>query len=299
MLLRGLVHWFGHCPVTVDVRLTRSHIRWLDVFVGVFWRRACEREVMRNPFVHGAGGVLSADIAVPDHERELEFYSSILTTGQRPLWRDDLMNNCGTPVIGIGARIPEYSSLPLQWMPHFQVSDVAASFECAVACGGTELMHSKDDDGRSQWAVLTDPFGAAFGLIPVVPVEPNAVDANERMGRISWLTLMVSDVAASRDFYREVIEWNAIDSESEDDNGRRTGVEMLRDDQISSAEICDNLGDDQSIPPVWLISLPVDDLTESLRRVRDGGGEVVSGSAHANYAVIRDPVGVYIALQEG
>ena len=35
---------------------------------------------MHKPFVHGVGGVLSADIAVPDHERELDFYSTILTT---------------------------------------------------------------------------------------------------------------------------------------------------------------------------------------------------------------------------
>ncbi len=32
---------------------------------------------MRNPFFHGVGGVLSADIAVPDHERELGFYSQV------------------------------------------------------------------------------------------------------------------------------------------------------------------------------------------------------------------------------
>ena len=82
---------------------------------------------MRKPFVYGAGGVLSADIAVPDHERELAFYSSILTSGDAPLWRDDLMNNQGAPVIGLGARIPEYEFLPLQWMPHFQVADIAAS----------------------------------------------------------------------------------------------------------------------------------------------------------------------------
>ena len=27
-------------------------------------------------------------------------------------------------------------------------------------------MHGKDDDGKSQWAVLLDPNGAAFGIIP-------------------------------------------------------------------------------------------------------------------------------------
>ena len=31
---------------------------------------------MQKPFFHGVGGVLSADIAVPDHGREVEFYST-------------------------------------------------------------------------------------------------------------------------------------------------------------------------------------------------------------------------------
>ena len=69
--------------------------------------------------------VHSADIAVPEHERELRFYASVLTTGDAPLWRaESLMNNLGMPVIGLGAQSPEYSSLPLQWMPHIQVADV-------------------------------------------------------------------------------------------------------------------------------------------------------------------------------
>ena len=121
---------------------------------------------MRNPFARGVGGVLSADIAVPEHEQELSFYSQILTTGSAPLWRDDLRNNRGTPVIGLGARSPEYEALPLQWMPHFQVSDVGASAARALELGGSELMHGKSEDGQSQWAVLVDPMGAAFGLNP-------------------------------------------------------------------------------------------------------------------------------------
>ena len=41
---------------------------------------------------------------------ELDFYSTILTTGDAPLWRDDLTNNLGTPVIGLGVRTPEYNT---------------------------------------------------------------------------------------------------------------------------------------------------------------------------------------------
>ena len=145
---------------------------------------------MRNPFFHGVGGVLSADIAVPEHERELRFYSKILTTGSAPLWRDDLSNNQGTPVIGLGARSPEYEALPLQWMPHFQVSDVAASAGRTIELGGQELMHAKGDGGESQWAVLVDPTGAAFGVIPVVVDESNgAIISRElvaSLGSHSW-----------------------------------------------------------------------------------------------------------------
>ena len=117
---------------------------------------------MRNPFVHAVGGVLSADIAVPEHERELDFYSTILTTGETPLWRDDLMNNFGTPIIGLGVRTPEYSTLPLQWMPHFQVADVAASAASAIDMGGKELMHEKDDKGQSQWGGSFRPGWCSF-----------------------------------------------------------------------------------------------------------------------------------------
>ena len=126
---------------------------------------------MSDPFLPRVGGTLSADIAVPEHERELRFYSRVLCTGEQPLWREDLMNNRGMPIIGLGERIPEYSDLPLQWMPHIQVADVAASVERALGLGGSELMHGKDDDGTSQWAVLLDPNGAAFGIIPVVSPE--------------------------------------------------------------------------------------------------------------------------------
>lgn len=246
---------------------------------------------MRSPYSPGVGGVLSADIAVPEHERELSFYSQILTTGSAPLWREDLTNNQGTPVIGLGARTPEYEALPLQWMPHFQVSDVGASAARTLELGGTELMHGKSEDGQSQWAVLVDPMGAAFGAIPVVGGESEAADQPHVVGHISWLTLVVSDVSTACRFYEQVVGWSTA---SADIDG---GCEMRRPNGASAAEICHAGGDNAGIPPVWLLSLPVDNLEESLRLVREGGGEIIKGSTDVGYAVIRDPVGVCIALQ--
>lgn len=252
---------------------------------------------MRKTYFYGVGGVVSADIAVPDHQRELEFYSAVLTTGDAPLWHDDLMNNLGIPVIGLGARTPEYDKLPLQWMPHFQVADVAASAACAIDMGGNELWHSRTDDGQSQWAVLTDQVGAAFGVIPVVPGESVSAEPNERCGCISWLSLTVSDALASRDFYQRVVGWNARSIEDTDNERHPARFEMQADNGIAAAEIRQHSDSHQRIPPVWLIHLPVGDLVASLRRVVERGGEIITECTDAGYAVVRDPVGVFVALR--
>ncbi len=265
---------------------------------------------MNDPFASRVGGVLSADIAVPEHEREVRFYSGVLGTGEHPLWREDLLNSLGMPIIGLGARNPEYADLPLQWMPHIQVADVAASAESALNLGGSELMHGKDDDGKSQWAVLVDPNGAAFGVIPVVSADAipqtegiASRDAAARVGCISWLDLTVPDASATRDFYRQVVGWSVQDVEMEDAGERYADYNMFGSDERPAAGICHARGANLDLPPVWMIYLPVGDLAESLRRVREGGGEVIKATPETHgkhaYAVVQDPVGAYLALVPG
>lgn len=248
-----------------------------------------------------AGEVVSADIAVPEHKRELVFYSRILATGENPLWREDLMNNMGMPIIGLGERIPEYADLPLQWMPHIQVVDVDASAERALVRGGRELMHQKDE-----WAVLLDPNGAAFGIIPIVlPQTPPITggSSSEAVGRISWLDLTVSDASATRDFYQEVVGWSAQEVEMEDTGGRYSDYAMCASDGGAVAGVCHARGVNQGLPPVWMICLPVGDLAQSLARVKENGGEVIEARKGSDgefaYAVIRDPVGACLALVPG
>ena len=246
---------------------------------------------MRGPHFHGVGGVLSADIAVPSRERELEFYSRVLTTGTAPLWRDDLANSRGAPVIGLGAASPEYASLPLQWMPHFQVADVAMSAARAQELGGRELMHGKDDAGRSQWAVLVDPAGAAFGVIPVVADEPAARGRDHATGSIAWLSLVAADVPAASDFYERVVGLPTASAATE---GHR---ELRRPDGDAAGEIRAVDDRNEGLAAAWLLALPVADLAESLRRVREAGGTVVGEVLGPGRTVIRDPVGVCLALQ--
>ncbi len=257
---------------------------------------------MTDPFISRVGGILSADIAVPEHEREMHFYSRVLSTGKNPLWREDLMNNRGMPIIGLGARSTEYAHLPLQWMPHIQVADVAASVEHALDLGGSELMHDKDNNGKSQWAVLLDPNGVAFGIIPVVSAEaiPSTEDAAGHVGCISWLDLTVPDASATRDFYRQVVGWSVQAVEMEDAGERYADFNMLGADGNPVAGICHARGVNLGVPPIWMIYLPVGDLAESLRRVREEGGEIIKTTWGSNEeytsAVVQDPVGACLAL---
>jgi uncharacterized protein len=256
---------------------------------------------MSDPFVPHVGGILSADIAVPEHEREMRFYSRVLTTGENPLWREDLMNNLGSPIIGLGTRIPEYAHLPLQWMPHIQVADVAVSVKHALDLGGKVLMH----DEESRWAVLLDPNGAAFGIMPVVPTEaaPQSDGAAMRVGHISWLDLTVSDASATRDFYRQVVAWSAQDVVMEDANERYADYNMLGADGNPAAGICHARGVNLDLPPIWLIYLPVGDLAESVRRVREERGEIIKAGRGTDgeyvSVVVKDLVGAHLALVQG
>lgn len=262
---------------------------------------------MSEPFVPRVGAVFSADSAVPDHERAVRFYARVLSSGAYPLWRkDDLMNNLGMPIIGLGARSAETAHLPLQWMPHIQVADVTASVQRALDLGGSVLMDARDPDGTRAWAVLRDPQGAAFGIIPIVAPAAHAPaphDPATPVGRIAWLDLTVSDAAAIRDFYRQVVGWAVQNVAMEDEGTPYADYTMLGDDGTPLAGICHARGVNAGLPPVWMIYVPVGDITESLQRVQEEGGTIVKAMQGEDgayiYAAIQDPVGAYIALMPG
>jgi uncharacterized protein len=235
----------------------------------------------------------------------------VLSTGTNPLWREeDLMNNRGIPVLGLGERTAEYAHLPLQWMPHIQVADVAASVQRAGDQGGSVLMHARADDGSSQWAVLLDPNGAAFGIIPVVAADQlpqgsgaGLPEAVESVGRIAWLDLTVSNASATRNFYEQVAGWTVQQVEMTEGEEGYADYNMLREDGIPAAGVCHARGVNADLPPVWLIYLPVGDLAESLRRVEEEGGKPIKTQKREDgqheYAVVQDPVGVYVVLVQG
>ncbi|MEM9658535.1 MAG: VOC family protein [Planctomycetota bacterium] len=128
-------------------------------------------------------------------------------------------------------------------------------------------------------------------------------DAATHVGAIAWLDLTVTNASATRDFYRQVVNWSAQEVEMEDGSERYADYNMLGDDGNPTAGICHARGLNRGLPPCWMIYLPVGDLAESLRRVREEGGKVVKETMAADggqaLAVIEDPVGAALALATG
>ena len=75
------------------------------------------------------------------------------------------------------------------------------------------------------------------------------------------------------------------------------------DDGNPAAGICHARGVNLGLPSIWMIYLPVGDLAESLRRVREGGGKIMKATRGSDgeysSAVVQDPLGVCLALVPG
>ena len=56
------------------------------------------------------------------------------------------------------------AEVPSYWMPYFKVDDIDKAFQKAIDLGGKEMVSASDYPG-GKFAILSDPEGAAFGLM--------------------------------------------------------------------------------------------------------------------------------------
>jgi len=75
----------------------------------------------------------------------------------------------GDSVAGAWAMSPEQmGGAPSQWLVYFNVDDVDATYRTALAQGGREVTPPQAYPG-GRFAIVTDPQGAAFGLLKIEP----------------------------------------------------------------------------------------------------------------------------------
>lgn len=117
-----------------------------------------------------------------------------------------------------------------------------------------------------------------------------------RIGSIAWIDLTVDDAEAVKDFYGEVVGWEAAPhpmGEYHDFDIRTPGSGE------TVTGICYARGANAAIPPQWLIYITVEDVDRSAGRCVELGGKVLDGPrmmGESRFCVIQDPAGAVAAL---
>jgi hypothetical protein len=117
-----------------------------------------------------------------------------------------------------------------------------------------------------------------------------------QIGKIGWIDLTVPDAVAVKDFYTQVVGWQAEPHDMGD----------YHDFDIKSPEtgdvvtgICHARGSNANIPPQWIIYITAENVPESAQRVVDLGGKIVDGPRDMGgmeFCLIQDPAGAVAAL---
>jgi predicted enzyme related to lactoylglutathione lyase len=126
---------------------------------------------MRGFAPDAANGFGWAELSARGFQKDISFYTTVfgwtskespMGEGQPPytmfyLGGDDVAGGMEMNPM-VPAQVPSY------WMPYFNVGDVDASFQKAIAAGAKELVSPIDFPG-GRFAILSDPQGAAFGVL--------------------------------------------------------------------------------------------------------------------------------------
>jgi len=125
------------------------------------------------------------------------------------------------------------------------------------------------------------------------------------IGEIVWRDLTVPHAEGVRDFYRDVVGWEAVDHPMPAPEGGEPYADYVMQtppgpgagDAVTG--ICHARGSNTGVPAQWLIYVRVADLDVSVERAVKGGGELVQGPrdmGNGRLAVVRDPAGAVIGL---
>ncbi|MEM7034998.1 MAG: VOC family protein [Chloroflexota bacterium] len=117
-----------------------------------------------------------------------------------------------------------------------------------------------------------------------------------KVGTIGWIDLTVENAEVIRDFYCDVVGWQAEDH----DMGAYNDYDIKApDSQETVTGICHARETNAHVPPQWLIYIHVADVDQSVARCLELGGKVIDGPrmmGQSRFCVIQDPAGAVVGL---
>jgi uncharacterized protein len=241
------------------------------------------------------GYFLWTELLARDPGAAIDYYTKLLGWTTQPFPGAEppytMWANAGTPFGGLMA-LPDDAQSPPCWLPYVGVLDVDAAVVRAEEEGASVQLPPTDIPGAGRFAVLADPWGAAFAVYRAAAPQPEPPGPG--VGDFCWHELATGDIDRALEFYGALFGWS---------RGTRHDLGELGPYQLferhgrmaggiyrASAEM----------PPSWTSYVRVADLAATLEKAAAGGGatlvppmEVPGGDT---IAVCADPQGAVFAL---
>ena len=183
----------------------------------------------------------------------------------------------------------ERSTLTPHWSSYVAVEDVDALAPKVLDLGGEVLAHPFDVMQAGRMTALRDPTGATLHLWQARE-QIGAGRVNDP-GCMVWNELATPDPARARDFFAELLGWTVEPEES--------GYGVIKAGSTLNGGI---RPPQDGEPTHWLVYFTAESLDDTIKKVKDAGGSVITGPADTpvgRVAAVSDPQGAAFALFEG
>jgi predicted enzyme related to lactoylglutathione lyase len=241
-----------------------------------------------------------AELFTSDVAEAKAFYGSVFGwqfetrgTSEKPY---TLVLNEGRPVAGM-LRHPAAKEdvLRSRWVGLVSVGDVDDVSDRARNAGASILLDPVDLPGRGRVALVADPEGARFGLL-ATGAAGDPPDVMPEAGGWLWHELWAHSAMQAADFYRETLGYKI----------KRTGKAASKTEWHLVAGGFPRAGIIQhgasGLPSAWLHYIRVDNLQQTIERVKRTGGSVLIAPTRefrqGHAAVIVDPMGAPLGIAE-
>jgi predicted enzyme related to lactoylglutathione lyase len=185
--------------------------------------------------------------------------------------------------------------VPPCWTGYMSVDDVDAYASKVTAAGGQVVRPPEDIPGVGRFAVVTDPYGAAFNLFKDSSGMAPAPNVPETPGQIGWHELHAGDGVGAFAFYSSLFGWTKAEAM---DMGPLGVYQMFAVGGVPVGGMMTKMPD---VPqPFWLYYINVPEIDAAAARVIAGGGKILmeahqvpGGSWVVNCS---DPQGAFFAM---
>lgn len=208
------------------------------------------------------------ELVTPDANAAHAFYGKAIGWKTQPWEQDSSYVMFAAQRGPVGATVTG-DKVP-HWLPYVGTGDIDKTIELAKQNGGSVVKDVDTLSTGSRYAVLQDPYGAAFGVYE--SAEDYGKITPPKTGEHSWHELMSPDHYAAFDFYATLFGW---EKQREHDMGPM-GTYLIYGLEG------ENLGGmmktmDSAQGSAWLSYVHVKDVNQTAKKVKSAGGQIVNG----------------------